>query len=78
MIYYHTHTPDAYPPRSSRRRRETGSQLDAMTAARVRVEHERVGRHVRAFRARVKNDEVRVEPLVIGDDDGVDALLMFR
>jgi hypothetical protein len=54
------------------------SQLDAMTAARVRVEHERVGRHVRAFRARVKNDEVRAEPLVIGDDDGVDALLMFR
>jgi len=54
------------------------SQLDAMTAARVRVEHERVGRHVRAFRARVKNDEVRVESLVIGDDDGVDALLMFR
>jgi hypothetical protein len=54
------------------------SQLDAMTAARVRVEHERVGRHVRAFRARVKNDEVRCEPLVIGDDDGVDALLMFR
>ena len=43
-----------------------------------RGEHERVGRHVRAFRARVKNDEVRVEPLVIGDDDGVDALLMFR
>ena len=33
---------------------------------------------VRAFRARVKNDEVRCEPLVIGDDDGVDALLMFR
>ena len=41
------------------------SQLDAMTAARVRVEHERVGRHARAFRARVKNKEVRAEPLVM-------------
>ena len=43
-----------------------------------RLEHERGRRHERAFRARVKNDEVRVESLVIGDDDGGDALLMFR
>jgi hypothetical protein len=38
----------------------------------------RVGAHLRAFRKRVKADEVRVEPLVVGNDDGIDALLMFR
>ena len=54
------------------------AQLDAMTAARVRVEHMRVGAHLRAFRKRVKADEVRVEPLVVGNDDGIDALLVFR
>ena len=54
------------------------AQLDAMTAARVRVEHMRVGAHLRAFRKRVKADEVRVEPLVVGKDDEIDALLMFR
>ena len=54
------------------------SQLDAMTAARVRVEHERVGRHVRAFRAREERRGARWSRLSSGTMMGLHALLMFR